>query len=322
MASEVTKTIGVSGRDYATITLWEAQNLDLVSLDQIQIGECYNDAAFSEGFTVTGWVADATRYLKLTTGSGQRHSGIIQTGVRVLNPNNYQYGWSFSQDYFQVIGIEFDCNNTSGITNKGGIGIAQYVNDLLIDKCIIWGFDGREALYAAYSGGGMKLYMSNSIIHPNSFTAGTVALSWNADDSVYFYNNSIINTDGICLNMSSGPNFRAKNNIGKNSAGTNAFNGTFHADSDYNASSDATDAGGAHARNNQTFSFIDESNHDYHLALGDLGAKGFGIDLFGDPNFPVTDDIDGVSRVIPFDIGADQITLAGAMAKIYPHWWR
>lgn len=72
---------------------------------------------------------------------------------------------------------------------------------------------------------------------------------------------------------------------------------------DYNSFSGAFSTGGAHDRQEQTFSFADEGGLDFHLAAGDTGAKDWGVDLSGDSIFPVTIDADGNPRTGTWDIG-------------------
>lgn len=77
MSTTTVKTIGTTGRDYSTISAWEAacpSNLTTsISGGEIWKGECYNDGgvAFSEHVTIAGITADATGYLHLTTAAGE-----------------------------------------------------------------------------------------------------------------------------------------------------------------------------------------------------------------------------------------------------------
>jgi len=74
------------------------------------------------------------------------------------------------------------------------------------------------------------------------------------------------------------------------------------------ASSDGTadDYGGSGNRINQTFTFIDEANDNFHLAPNDTCARNYGTDLSSDPNLAFNDDIDGETRTGTWDIGADE----------------
>lgn len=82
------------------------------------------------------------------------------------------------------------------------------------------------------------------------------------------------------------------------------FVGTFAAGSNYNAEDDGNGAPGANSRSNQTFTFVDAANDDFHLASTDAGAKGFGL---ADPDSGAfSDDVDGQTRGATWDIGFDQ----------------
>lgn len=84
-------------------------------------------------------------------------------------------------------------------------------------------------------------------------------------------------------------------------------------DVSHNASEDGTgDNVGTNSRVNQTFTFVDPVNGDYHLAATDTGAKGFGVNLSADANYAYSDDIDNQNRADPWDIGADATTVSGS----------
>lgn len=72
MPTTVVKSIGTNSRDYSTLQSWEdACPADLVAVDQIWKGECYNDSEFTAGVTISGITTDATRYVWLTAAAGQ-----------------------------------------------------------------------------------------------------------------------------------------------------------------------------------------------------------------------------------------------------------
>jgi hypothetical protein len=89
------------------------------------------------------------------------------------------------------------------------------------------------------------------------------------------------------------------------------FVGSFSAESDYNADDDGNGAPGAHSHTGHTFTFVDEPGHNFHLAAGDVGARGLGIGTTdGDV---LSTDIDGNSRgSATCDIGADEYAAAAA----------
>lgn len=77
MPTIVTSSIGSGGgRDYSTLQAWEdAAPANLVTDDKIWKGECYNDSEFYSAsatlLTISGITTDSTRYVWLTTASGQ-----------------------------------------------------------------------------------------------------------------------------------------------------------------------------------------------------------------------------------------------------------
>jgi hypothetical protein len=72
MPTTVTSTIGTATRDYSTIAAWEdATDVNIVTADELHVGECYNDAEFAEAVTIAGATTDATRYRHLTVAAGE-----------------------------------------------------------------------------------------------------------------------------------------------------------------------------------------------------------------------------------------------------------
>ena len=93
----VTKTIGATGRDYSTITAWEADldNDTPYDASDDAVGECYDDADFDmQGdFTLDGGATLGLATVKLTVAEGERHDGTAGTGVRVYTSTTTAYRW-------------------------------------------------------------------------------------------------------------------------------------------------------------------------------------------------------------------------------------
>lgn len=71
-----TKTIGATGRDYATFALYASYLDGQNTLSTPEIGEFYNDAEFSEtSVTLTGYVTDATNNATIRPATGQGFAG-------------------------------------------------------------------------------------------------------------------------------------------------------------------------------------------------------------------------------------------------------
>jgi len=85
-AATVTKSIGTSGRDYSTITLWEADldKTNIYSAGDAAVGECYNDSAFNESVTINGGGTVGLVSVTLTVVAADRHDGTAGTGARIV----------------------------------------------------------------------------------------------------------------------------------------------------------------------------------------------------------------------------------------------
>ena len=78
----ITKSIGTTARDYATITLWEAAFGGAAGGGgDTAKGECYDDSAFDEAITFNESTPDDAI---LSVASGERHDGTEGTGARLV----------------------------------------------------------------------------------------------------------------------------------------------------------------------------------------------------------------------------------------------
>lgn len=89
-----TKTIGATGRDFATLALWAAYAAAL-TLSAPEVGQCFNDAtpSFSSTTLLTfgGWTGDSgTNTVTLTCGTGQSfrdNAGVLTNALRYNTAN-------------------------------------------------------------------------------------------------------------------------------------------------------------------------------------------------------------------------------------------
>jgi hypothetical protein len=148
MPTIVTSSIGTSSRDYSTLQAWEdAAPADLVAVDQIWRGECYNDSEFTVAGTVltlSGSTSDATRYKHLTTAAGQsfRDNASVQTnalrynasnGVGIRHTGGYIPAIVMAEDYSRISRLQVQCNSNNSFTVDNN----NATNDQYIDGCII-----------------------------------------------------------------------------------------------------------------------------------------------------------------------------------------
>lgn len=82
----VIKSIGTAGRDYSTITLWEADldNAAIYAAGDHAVGECYDDSVFNESVTINGGGTIGLGSITLTVAAGERHDGTAGTGARIV----------------------------------------------------------------------------------------------------------------------------------------------------------------------------------------------------------------------------------------------
>ena len=93
-----------TGKDYATIALWEAAtDYDLVAADVVEVGEVYDDG-LAWTATMAGATTDATRYRHLRPNSGSETEFIVGSGRSLLVDTTLY----MSEPYFRVSGLELN----------------------------------------------------------------------------------------------------------------------------------------------------------------------------------------------------------------------
>ncbi|MCK4945145.1 MAG: hypothetical protein KAS59_02665, partial [Alphaproteobacteria bacterium] len=218
------------------------------------------------------------------------------------------------ENYVKVEGLQISLTNSGGYTGCKAVNIDSQVtaSEISLNSNILKGIiteatsEGR-GIYANDTDITAKIY--NNIIYDfvNTTTPTTneAGIETATGGTYYLYNNSLIdNYSGI--NIGAGIAV-AKNNLVKGSGDANAYIGTFSAGTDYNATDGTDDIGqGLNNKTEQTFSFVNESIDDFHLALTDSGAKDSGTDLSNDSNISFADDIDSETHLDTWDIGADE----------------
>ena len=132
MVTVLTRTIGPSGRDYASFTLAEADvtnigtSANLVANDEAIVFEA-DAGTYSENVTFSsGLTTDATRQVTYRPASGSEHGGLLGAGVLLEGSSNQ---WAF--DDFQVFrGIEV--KRSGSTSNCWDLNAA-----VVFDSCIL-----------------------------------------------------------------------------------------------------------------------------------------------------------------------------------------
>ncbi len=281
----------------------------------IATAEVYNDWSangLSDSVTISGWTTGADNYILIVAPSGQRHQGLLKDpatgwyrGFTLKPSSSTSYGIDNQQDYTRLEGIAVDGTNitTANIRLNGTSGRA----DKLLSANGVTGFSLAGGAFVgnslAYDATG-KCFEDTAAATTNytvyNSTARGCAYGFQGDNT----------TTAITLT-----NDLASGNATADFALTNSGAKSVT----YSASSDATATayGGTGNRVSQTFTFVDATGKDFHLAPKDAAARDYGTDLLPDATYPIVDDIEYELRpaIDPenmnsktFDIGADEMT--------------
>jgi hypothetical protein len=179
MPTTTVKSIGSGGgRDYSTIQAWEdACPANLVTADEVWRGECYNDSEFSSAssITISGTTTDATRYLWLTTATGQSfrdHADKATNplrydqakGVGIKCTGTYTSAIAITQAYLRISGLQV----TSSASSTYGAAISYSgtgsdSNGLIVEDCILESFT-----FHGYQGTGQIIRNSLLVVRDGS----------------------------------------------------------------------------------------------------------------------------------------------------------
>jgi len=317
MATTVTSTIKPGGGgDYSSLSAWEAAKQgNLVSLDQVQVAECYVGSDTTR-VTIDGSTTDATRYMWIKPASGAEAQVPYNTSTayRLEPASGTDAEMIISDEYTVVERIQVKALKDSGSSpNDGAIFIITLSGGTITVKgCTILGSfgvgnaDGSKGIVIADSDPTYHI-RNNFIIDYNRTSMRAFDSTNGSGATVNLFNNTAVNCVGGFY--SGGTGVLAKNNgYYSNGLGSaDGFNGSFNASSDYNASDVASDAPGSNSKNSVTPTFVDSAGGNWHLASSDTAWKDSGTDLSG----TFTDDFDAATRSGTWDIGADEYTSAG-----------
>jgi hypothetical protein len=307
-ATEDTFTADLNGQERwvtaGTFQAWETdRDGDLVGENRREVGVAYNDATpFAAGVTIQDSTTDADHYMKLTVAEGQRHDGTAGTGARIDAQGGVgDYIVQLRDDYSVLEWLEI----TDFQDDKGAV-MTWDGQDVALNHLLIHDFDSLAAAIEMYHGGTIR----NSIIYDG--------------DSGLFFNMSAEGQTGVAENctiktlwygVKSWPGaypVEIRNTIvaGANSAHFDLQNDTIDYFG-YNMFDPAKINGfalpqdGGHqvlpANLDDLFLSITPGSEDFHLEEAGHSAMDTGLNLSAD----FVMDIDGQTRIAPWDIGAD-----------------
>lgn len=305
---------------YASLFAWEAaEETNLVSATDTHVVHCEGTAADTATVSVSGWTTSETYFITIQVDADKRHDGKWDETAYRLDFTDAATPVNFNEDV-KVVGLQI--RNTLTDTLRNTVSYSGGYDVIDMSYCIIMA-EGDSAGFlfnmTPYSLNGKTYRFYNNVF----YVGNTDSLPFRAcffidtsanttDFSILMYNNTFIGGNDNCINiLDVNAIVTAKNNIVANSVTENVFIAT-ESGSDYNASDSASnfDSGGGHNRDSQTFTFVDAGNQDFHLDGADAGARTYGVTDPGSGLFD--DDIDGETRTPPWDIGADQVSVAAA----------
>lgn len=333
----VTKTIGTTGRDYSTMTLWEADLDDsgIYNSGDDAVGECYNDTAFSESPIISGGGTVGLNSVKLTVAPDERHDGKAGSGVNVAGGIEVAHTLDTTIEWLEIK----TGNGGTLVLTSGSSGSSTPIVHIkwIIGHDVSVSSDEGEAI----GGGSVHPYeLLNSIVYDIVSTRAGSNETYGIKTPVGSRGCNILNctihkvernnagssADVFCYHFEGTTNKVIQNCCGTDAGGT--ATGTIEdfdtagspATEDHNLSSDASATGTgsltSKAASNQFVSITDGSE-DFHLVTG-ADAKDTGIDLGTTPTdvqFDI-DDRDRDAQGDTWDMGAEEFAAAAGGLSI------
>lgn len=319
---------------------------DLPLDNEIAIAKCRctGGTADGTGVEIDGWTTDVTHYIKVWTDTAEsyRHAGKWGTG------NKYRIDGgttgtpmcciAIMEDFTRLDGLQLGTNLTDRTATWESLSVAwqptpaeTVVATLHLSNCILYMHGNPAADFSAEAMYGLIVrqgqasttvsptaYVWNNVFHSTSIYNGTtktgIAIRCeHRPSTTRAYNNTIA---GWYTGLSARDNDDSQNYL--HSRNTIIYDCTVRTDGltqarhDYNATNAASleYTANTHDHVSHTFSFVDAANGDFHLQSTDMGAKGLGLNLYNDANYPFQTDIDGQDRGgsgAQWDIGADEL---------------
>lgn len=317
----VTKTIGTAGgRDYSTVTAWEADlgNVGIYSSGDDAIGECYNDSVFTDRVTFAQSTVPFNT-VTLRPASGERHDGTVGTGVELDWDNiaGQLLGDLNTTGYATIEGIVFDGEYSSTTLDMSYL-MRITAGDWKVLGCIInkkrWLKSSLSPVGINDNGGNNTVIANNIVQNCGRYTGSAYVAGYairNDNSSAHnaeYYNNTMF-AGYIGFNASAIINNYVKNNIVADMDSADYIWPGVGVTHDYNISNDSTATGSNSITGVSTSSLFVSTvygSEDLHI-LSSSAAVSAGVDLGSTPD-GIQYDIDNYDRTAAsnWSIGADQ----------------
>lgn len=321
-----TKTIGATGRDYATFALHASYLDGLNTLSAAEIGEVYNDGEFTVAgniVTYTGFVASSTNTVTIQPASGQ---GFKDHASAASNPLTYDQtkgvGLKCTSGYSQGVLVQVDHVKIKGlqiIYTSGSFGRAfdngtGALNGVLLDGCIIEKAASTSGSIARLRSGTMQ----NCLLIQRQSGGGN-GLEVDYAFTVTLLNNTIVRPTGLTASGSAITAVNGTTTV-KNCAGF-GFTNFVNNSSLYTGSNNASDVTiGFGSSNQASLTYADQFEDVANAGGVDFRAKSGATLLDNGTNTgtPSTDIIGQSISNTTRDIGAWEFQASGSTQTLTP----
>jgi hypothetical protein len=272
-------------------------------------------AADTTAVTISGHTTTPANYIEIKTdptAPNGRHQGVWSTSkYRLVATAGGQIMITLSDLYVRITGLQLSCQGGCSDlylnTANGPATDIRISNNILVNT-----IPSTSSYIVSDTSYGTSNTVWNNLIYASGGTGGTGIRFLNTTGSQNkAYNNTIIGfTEGVHKYGTT----TLKNNLFSgctadvgNGAATDTYNATT------NDNTKGLSAGGTGNRFSQTFTFAGAAP-DYLLGATDAGARTYGATDPGSGLF--LDDILGMTRVAPWDIGASQINVSSGRRRV------
>ena len=315
MASQLKKTVMPSGGDYTSLeACMDANEQNLVTANKyfdVEIDGTWSSAD-TTAVVCHNYTTSSSCYINIYTTTTARHKGIYSTSYYLLYPSTDAMALYIDNNndtsQITVKGLQVDGRNktgTAGEGNGGCIHTEAYEGNITIAYNLV-----RSTAYTGIdilAGRSSYTRIYNNIIYSSAKTAYANGICTYGSNGSYIANNTVY---GFYRQIYRGEAGVIKNNILMN-GGSVAIYSITSATGSNNATYDGTGDDGLFTAGmvNYTtyadyFVSITAGSEDFHLKAGSPFIDQ-GVDASGD-SAGITDDIDGVTRLGTWDIGADE----------------
>ena len=309
--------VGISGNATSTNFL---NTSDLVTGNFILNIPCYYDTGpDTNSVTINGITTDPDHYIRIYTATSttsevnqsQRHRGKWDT-LRWMMDGSFHWTSALTVKipYVYLDGLQFRNSTANGSASTVNYNVTADDN-IRISNSIFR--SSSQRWYALYVASGSL--NSHQMIWNNVFADASQGLNLGDASHAEVYNNTFYNNSiGVYEATYGTPDAVYKNNIFASTTNPFSTGGLVANGTDYNSTDKASMGyvvvGGGNNNDllNQTFTFVDIDNYDFHLTSNNPGAVDVGVSLVSDPNLPFNTDYDGETRPVgaQWDRGADE----------------